>query len=94
MTSQGSKTGLRFFFIKGAVEVRKDDAPVVSLHLGELLARRLDALNRYVVDSKGQFAGHDRLGMVDSVLETLLNRQMRARVRLSESTIRHGQLPD
>ena len=57
-------------------------------------ARRLDALNRYVVDSKGQFAGRDHLGTVDSVLETLLNRQMRARVRPSESPIRHGQLPD
>ena len=139
---QGTKTGLLFFLIEGAVEVVKDDVPVaraaepgaifgdlsallggdhsatvraiepcafhvvenpreflersplVCLHLCELLARRLDALNRYLVDIKGQFAGHDHLGMVDSVLETLLRRQARTRVRPSESTIRHGQLPD
>ena len=69
-------------------------SPLVCLHLCELLARRLDALNRYLVDVKQQYEGHDHLGMVDSVLHTLLNRQPRPRVRPPESTIRHGQLPD
>lgn len=69
-------------------------SPVVCLHLCELLARRLDALNRYLVDVKHQFEGHDHLGMVDSVLSTLLHRQPRPRQRPPESTIRHGESAD
>ena len=65
----------------------------IDARLQGRIFRRLDALNRYLVDIKGQFDGHDHLGMVDSVLETLMRRQMPTRVRPSESTIRHGQLP-
>ena len=68
-------------------------SPVICLHVCELLARRLDSLNKYLVDVKHQFEGHDHIGMVDQVLETLLHRQPRDRVRPSESTIRHGELP-
>ena len=46
-----------------------------SLCLAELLARRLDALNRYLTDVKRQYEGHDHLGMVDEVLEALMQRQ-------------------
>jgi hypothetical protein len=59
-----------------------------------LLARRLDALNKYLVDVKQQFEGHDHIGMVDEVLDTLLHRQPRNRVRPSESTLRRGELAD
>jgi CRP-like cAMP-binding protein len=45
-----------------------------SLHVAELLARRLDALNKYLVDVKRQYEGHDHLGMVDEVLEALMHR--------------------
>ena len=48
-----------------------------SLHVASLLARRLDALNKYLVDVKRQYEGHDHLGMVDEVLETLMHRQPR-----------------
>ena len=48
-----------------------------SLHMAELLAGRLDALNKYLIDVKRQYEGHDHLGMVDEVLETLMNRQLR-----------------
>jgi CRP-like cAMP-binding protein len=68
--------------------------PEVCLHICELLARRLDSLNRYLVDVKHQFEGHDHLGMVDQVLEALLNRHPRPRVRPSESTVRAGELTD
>ena len=54
--------------------------PPVCLHLCELLARRLDAVNKYLVDVKQQFAGHDHLAMVDGVLDTLMHRQPRRRV--------------
>ena len=48
-----------------------------SLQVASLLARRLDALNKYLVDVKRQYEGHDHLGMVDEVLETLMHRQPR-----------------
>jgi CRP-like cAMP-binding protein len=52
-----------------------------SLHVACLLAKRLDALNKYLVDVKRQYEGHDHLGMVDDVLETLMHRQPRPPVR-------------
>jgi CRP/FNR family cyclic AMP-dependent transcriptional regulator len=48
-----------------------------SLFIAELLAHRLDALNKYLIDVKQQYEGHDHIGMVDSVLETLMHRQKR-----------------
>ena len=48
--------------------------PEVSLYVAELLARRLDSLNKYLVDVKRQYEGHDHLGMVDDVLDALMNR--------------------
>jgi CRP/FNR family cyclic AMP-dependent transcriptional regulator len=68
--------------------------PAMSLHLCELLAGRLDSLNKYLVDVKHQFTGDGHLGMVDEVLEALLHRQPKNRIRPKESTIRHGELPD
>ncbi|WP_052574104.1 cyclic nucleotide-binding domain-containing protein [Haloferula sp. BvORR071] len=50
-------------------------SPVASLHIAELLAHRIDALNRYLVDVKHQYEGHDHIGMVDDVLSTLMHRQ-------------------
>jgi CRP/FNR family cyclic AMP-dependent transcriptional regulator len=50
-------------------------SPAASLHVAELLARRIDSLNRYLVDVKHQYEGHDHLGMVDDVLSTLMHRQ-------------------
>jgi CRP/FNR family cyclic AMP-dependent transcriptional regulator len=55
--------------------------PLVSMHVSELLARRLDALNKYLVDVRQQFDGHDHLSMVDEVLEVLMHRQRRPPVR-------------
>jgi CRP-like cAMP-binding protein len=69
-------------------------SPPVCLQVCELLARRLDSLNRYLVDVKHQFEGHDHIGMVDKVLETLMHRQPRERVRPSESTVRQSEFPD
>jgi len=68
-------------------------SPDWCLHVCELLARRLDSLNHYLVDVKRQFEGNDHLAMVDEVLEALLHRQPRDRVRPSPSTIHHGELP-
>ncbi len=52
-----------------------------SFHVASLLAKRLDALNKYLVDVKRQYEGHDHLGMVDEVLETLMHRQPRPPAR-------------
>lgn len=55
--------------------------PLVSMHVSEILARRLDALNKYLVDVKQQFEGHDHLSMVEEVLEVLMHRQRRPPLR-------------
>ena len=71
-----------------------EKTPQACMHLCELLARRLDAVNKYLVDVKQQFAGHDHLDMVDGVLDTLMHRQPRRRVRPRESTIRSAEVTD
>jgi len=48
-----------------------------SLHVATLLAGRLNTLNKYLVDVKQQYEGHDHLGMVDEVLDTLMHHQPR-----------------
>jgi CRP/FNR family transcriptional regulator, cyclic AMP receptor protein len=69
-------------------------SPAICFHVCVLLARRLDSLTRYLVDVKQQFEGHDHIGMVDEVLEALLHRQPKERVRPRESTIRSGEPPE
>ena len=64
-----------------AHEVRDGDAflrahPEIAHHLAQLLARRLHGVSTYLVDLKQQFASHENhLGMVDDVLESLVNQQ-------------------
>jgi CRP-like cAMP-binding protein len=60
--------------------------PTINIHLCRLLARRLDSVNKYLVDLKQQFAGHDHLGMVDGMLDLLMHRQPRARVAPARSS--------
>ncbi len=66
----------------------------VCLHVCELLARRLDAVNKYLVDVKHQFEGHDHLGMVDGMLDTLMHRQPRKRVAPRDTTLRDPEIAD
>ena len=52
--------------------------PEVMFYISRVLARRLESLNRYLVDVKQQLrsqAGH--VGMIDGVLEALMNRHPR-----------------
>jgi len=49
--------------------------PELLWHIARILSVRLFNLNQYLVDLKVQFEGHDHLGMVDEVLETLMNQQ-------------------
>jgi CRP/FNR family cyclic AMP-dependent transcriptional regulator len=50
--------------------------PEVALAVASLLARRLDALTRYLVDVRAQYSGRDdHLGVVDVVLESLAHHQ-------------------
>lgn len=47
----------------------------VVLYVSRILARRLESLNRYLIDVKAQFAEQEgHLGMVDGVLEALMSR--------------------
>ncbi len=52
--------------------------PEVALYVARILARRLNSLNRYLVDIKHQFSDmDDHLGMVDEVLGALMNKHPR-----------------
>jgi CRP/FNR family cyclic AMP-dependent transcriptional regulator len=68
--------------------------PAACLHVCEALAHRINALSQYLADVKEQFDGHDHIGMVSQVLETLMYREPRADVRPRQSTARRGQLTD
>jgi len=64
----------RFAIIENPRQFLKSSA-AASFHVASLLAKRLDTLNKYLVDVKRQYEGHDHIGMVDEVLETLMHRQ-------------------
>lgn len=52
--------------------------PQIAYYVAEILARRLDSLNRYLVDVKSQFKENtDHIGMVDDVLDTLMTKHPR-----------------
>ncbi|HSZ76317.1 MAG TPA: cyclic nucleotide-binding domain-containing protein [Chthoniobacterales bacterium] len=69
-------------------------SPIVCLHVCELVARRLDALNKYLVDVRQQFQGHEHLGMVDDVLETLMHRHPVNRMKTNELQVRQTESSD
>lgn len=51
--------------------------PELAFLLAKLLAKKLNSITTYLVDLKSQFEHQqDHLGMVDEVLETLLNQQV------------------
>jgi len=68
--------------------------PSATWQMCTLLARRLDAVNKYLVDLKQQFAGHDHLGMVDGMLDMLMHRQPRQRVRPPRTTLADPEIAD
>lgn len=52
--------------------------PELTLHMAAVLARRLDSLNRYLVDIKNQFKDRaDHLGIIDEVLDALMHKHPR-----------------
>ncbi len=58
--------------------------PEVALYMAGILARRLESLNRYLVDIKRQFEGRsDHLGIIDEVLDSLMHKHPRALPRRS-----------
>lgn len=53
-------------------------SPEVALHLAAILARRVDSLNRYLVEIKHQFRDRaDHLGMLDEILDALIHKHPR-----------------
>jgi CRP-like cAMP-binding protein len=54
-------------------------SPEMTAYVAAILAHRLDAVTRYLVDVKSQFAdAGNHLGMIDEVLETVMTRHPRA----------------
>lgn len=83
----------RFYIVQQAKSFL-EKSPLICLELCELLARRLDGVNKYLVDVKRQFEGSDHLAMVDGLLDTLMHRQPRKRVAPSASTLRDPEVLD
>jgi CRP/FNR family transcriptional regulator, cyclic AMP receptor protein len=64
----------------------------ISFHVSSILARRLTDATTYLADLKRQFADRsDHLGMVDQVLDTLVQRQ-RPAVKAGPSSSGDGRL--
>jgi CRP-like cAMP-binding protein len=64
------------FRVAGDPEAFLRSRPEVALAVATMLARRLDALTRYLVDVREQYADRtDHLGVVDIVLEALSHQQ-------------------
>jgi CRP/FNR family cyclic AMP-dependent transcriptional regulator len=79
------------FHIVDEARLVLESHPALCFHVCGIMASRLAALNEYLVDVKQQYEGHDHLGKVEGVLESLMRRPLRTRIRPSESTIRKGQ---
>ena len=72
-----AKEDSEFYVVEKPAEFLKAH-PEVALYVAELLARRLDSLNRYLVDVKNQFKDYDdHVGMIDDVLNTLMSKHPR-----------------
>lgn len=84
-----AKSACSFFVVPQPRELLAT-SPALCLHISELLARRVDALNKYLVNVKHQFEDHDHIGMVDEVLEALMHRQPGRHIRPKDATIQRG----
>jgi CRP/FNR family cyclic AMP-dependent transcriptional regulator len=82
------------FYIVAEARPFLEQNPAVCMHLCELLARRLVSVTDYLVNLKHQFTGHDHLGMVDEVLDSLIHRHPRTRVAPRSSTVHIPEIPD
>ena len=67
-------TAAKFVVIENPLEFLEGSS-AASFHVAELLANRLDAVTKYLADVKRQYEGHDHIGMVDDVLDSLMHRQ-------------------
>ena len=66
-----------FYVAENGAEFLKSN-PELSLYLATVLALRLEAVTRYLADVKSQYAEEgNHLGMVDSLLSTLMVRHPR-----------------
>ncbi|MGF1450298.1 MAG: Crp/Fnr family transcriptional regulator [Opitutales bacterium] len=62
-----------FKLATGSLELLKAN-PQVAFYVSTVLAQRLNALNRYLVDLKTQFQDRsDHLGFVDEILDAIMN---------------------
>ena len=84
---EGTAESELFFLSDGSIEVRKKNEvitrirkanPDVMFYVSRVLARRLESLNKYLVDVKHQLREQEgHVGMIDSVLDALMVRHPR-----------------
>jgi len=62
------------------------EEPGIAAYVATILAKRLDSLNKYLVDTKSQFQDQDgHVSMVDNILETLMTKHPRTIERREQS---------
>jgi CRP/FNR family cyclic AMP-dependent transcriptional regulator len=66
------------FHVVEDAKVFLEQEPAVASYLAVILAQRLDALNRYLVDVRNQFREFDdHVGMIDEVIDSIVHRHPR-----------------
>ncbi|MGH8017831.1 MAG: Crp/Fnr family transcriptional regulator [Opitutaceae bacterium] len=68
------------------------DNPEFHLYVSEILARRLNYMVAYLTNVKQQYEGHDHIGMVDQVLESLVVKQPKPPLEKRTGTLRDDSL--
>ena len=62
------------FYVTGSPREFVEASPPVWRHVSESLARRLDAVNTYLVKAKQKFEGTEHIEILNGVLEALMQR--------------------
>ncbi len=62
------------FYVTGSPREFVEGSPEMWRHVSESLARRLDAVNTYLVKAKQQFEGTEHIEILNGVLEALMQR--------------------
>lgn len=68
----------KFYRVDDGAKLMREDANI-SGYVAMILARRVNGLSKYLVDLKQQYGEReDHMGMIDDMLDTLINRHPRA----------------
>jgi CRP-like cAMP-binding protein len=77
-TAEVKATAPSTFYVVDDARSFLEQNAAAAYHVAMILAQRLDALNRYLVDARSQFRGFDdHVGMIDEVIDTIVHKHPR-----------------